>query len=133
MNGDIISKMIKLNGELAKVILNYKPLHEIDILLQSESLNSLEENQINLSYFRVDEIFEGKELTCKEYIQFLRKNFFYKNDFNPKTKALESRPLSLLNKTITQANKDNVFLKDLKSFDYKQNIVLIINKKNKFF
>lgn len=133
MNTDVFSKMIKLNGELAKVILNDKPLHEIDIILQSEHSNSLEENQINLSYFKVDEIFEGKELTCKDYIQFLRKNFFYENDFNPKTKAITSSPLSLLNKTIKQANKDNVFLKDLKSFDYNQNIAVIVQKKNKFF
>jgi hypothetical protein len=125
---EIVSKMIKLDGELAKVILNDKPLHEIDILLQSSKSNSLEENQINLAYWSVDEIFEGKESSCEDYIKFLKKNHFYENDYNHNSKLLKISPAAIMNKTIIQANKDNVFLKNLNQFDSFKNLAKLLSK-----
>jgi hypothetical protein len=122
MNNDVVSKMIKLNGELAKVIVNDKPSHQITILLQSSLSNSIQENQINLSFFDIDEIFEGKELKCRDYVDFLKKNFFYENYINPKTKVIEFSKMGLLHKTVEQANKDNVFLKDLNDISNPQEI-----------
>jgi hypothetical protein len=122
MNTDIFSSMIKLNGELAKVVSLDKPYHEINIILQSEKTNNLQESLINLSHLSddeiLDEIFEGRELTCKKYILFLKKHFFFENEIYPKTTELKSRPSDLLNRTIKQANKDNIFLKDLNEFNY---------------